>query len=79
MKTMQIGELKAHFSQIIEEVKQGEEIVISYGKKKDNVAVIIPYSQYKEKNKIKLGILANKGTYSIKPDFKMTAEEIINL
>jgi len=47
MKTMQIGDFKAQFSKVLEEVKQGEEIIISYGKQKRNVAVIIPYEEFR--------------------------------
>ncbi len=79
MKTLQVGELKANFSQIIKEVINGEEVVISYGKKKENVAVIIPYNDYKKKNKIKLGLLKGKASFKIKEDFNMTAEELLNI
>ncbi len=79
MKTMQIGDFKAQFSKVLEEVKQGEEIIISYGKKKKNVAVIIPYEEYKEKNKIKLGLLKNKVSYKFNTDYEMTEEELVNL
>jgi len=46
MKTMPVAELKSHFSEVIEAIKNGEQIVISYGKKKTKIAVIIPFSQY---------------------------------
>jgi len=78
MKTMQVGELKANFSKILEEVKSGEEITVSYGKKHEKVAVIIPYAKYKIKTKRKLGILEGKATYQISDNFKMTDEELLN-
>ncbi len=77
MKTMPVGELKAHFSQVVEEVKNGEEIVVSYGKKHENVAVLIPYSTYRKKNRIRLGLLKDQGSAEFGDDFKMTAEELI--
>jgi prevent-host-death family protein len=77
MKTMPVGELKAHFSQVVEEVKNGEEIVVSYGKKHENVAVLIPYSTYRKKNRIRLGLLKNQGSAEFGDDFKMTADELI--
>ena len=76
MRAMQIGELKTHFSEVLEDVKSGEEIIITYGKKKENVAVIIPYSAYVKRNKIKIGLLMNK-TIKIHADFKMTEEEFL--
>lgn len=75
---MPVGELKTHFSQIIEDVKHGEEVIISYGKKKENIAVIIPYSKYKNKNRIKLGILKDKAKYKFNEDFKMTSDELLD-
>lgn len=77
MKTYAVGEFKGHFSEIIERVRAGEEIIISYGKKKENVAVLIPYAAYKTK-KIQLGLLQDK-TFKIHDDFKMTEEELLGL
>lgn len=77
MKIMPVGELKAHFSQVVEEVKNGEEVVVSYGKRHENVAVLIPYSTYRKKNKIRLGLLKGQGSAEFADDFKMTAQELI--
>ena len=76
MKTMQVGELKNKFSQVIERVKHGEKIVVSYGKSKENVAVIVPYSEYKGTNAVKLGSLEGKASYEFAEDFEMTPEEL---
>ena len=77
MKSFPVGELKTNFSEIIDQVRSGEEIIITYGKKKENVAVIIPYENYKSK-KIRLGLLAGM-PYEIKDDFEMTEEELLGL
>lgn len=77
MKTFAVGEFKTHFSEIIERVRSGEEIIISYGKKKENVAVLIPYAAYKTK-KIRLGLLEDK-SFKVHDDFKMTEEELLGL
>ena len=77
MKTFPVGEFKTHFSEIIEQVRSGEEIIITYGKKKENVAVLIPYASYKTK-KIQLGLLQNRAL-KIHDDFKMTEEELLGL
>ena len=42
-KTLTIGELKTNFSEVLEHVRQGETVVISYGRKKEKVAALIPY------------------------------------
>ena len=78
MKTLPVGELKTKFSQVLNDVKSGEEVVITYGKKKENIAVIIPYKNFKKKNKIKLGLMSDK-KMKIHDDFKMTEEELLNL
>ena len=52
METVSIGKLKARFSEVLERVRQGEQIVISYGKKREKVAVIIPYSENFHKTEI---------------------------
>jgi prevent-host-death family protein len=77
MKTMQVAELKAHFSEVLEEVKKGEEIAVAYGRKKETVAVLVPYKGYRKNHKRKLGLLKNKGTVVFKDDFKMTDEELL--
>ncbi len=76
MKTLAVGEFKTHFSEIIDDVRAGEEIVITYGKKREQVAVVIPFPTYKKRNKIKLGLLQDK-KIAIKDDFKMTEEELL--
>ncbi len=75
MKTYPVGEFKAHFSEIMEQVRAGEEIIISYGKKKENVAVLIPYAAYKSK-KIRLGLLQDK-VLKIHDDFAISEEELL--
>ena len=77
MKTFTVGDFKTHFSAMVERVRSGEEIIISYGKKKENVAVLIPYAAYKTK-KIRLGLLQGK-SFKIHDDFKMTEEELVGL
>ena len=76
MKSLPVGELKTNFSEVLSDVKAGEEIVITYGKKKENIAVIIPYASYKKKNSIRLGLLKDK-KIKIHDDFEMSEEELI--
>jgi len=78
MKTMAVGEFKTHFSEILEEVSCGETIGITYGRKKNPVAMIVPYND-KEKVERKIGILDGKVTIEFKDDFAMTAVELCNL
>lgn len=77
MKTMAVGELKAHFSEVLEEVKHGHPIAVGFGKKKTKVAVIIPYDQYEEAATRKLGVMENRATYSVHEDFKISDDELL--
>lgn len=78
MKTLPVGEFKTHFSDILKEVQSGEEIIITYGRNKKSVAALIPISEYKQQNTIKMGLLKDQ-TYSITEDFEMTEEEFIGI
>lgn len=50
MITVGVGELKPNFSDILHDVRGGEEVVISYGRRKEKVAVIVPYKKYCKRN-----------------------------
>ncbi|RKX87870.1 MAG: type II toxin-antitoxin system Phd/YefM family antitoxin [Spirochaetes bacterium] len=78
MKTLPVGEFKTHFSEVLNEVKTGAEIVITYGRKKENIAVIIPYENFKNRNRVTLGLLKDK-QMKINDDFDMTAEELLHI
>ncbi len=78
MKTLAVGEFKTHFSEVLDEVKTGAEIIITYGRKKENIAVIIPYANFQKRNKITMGLLKHK-RMKINSDFEMTAEELLNI
>ena len=79
MKSLPIGEFKAHLSEVIERVQQGESFGITYGKNRKLVAEINPPRTKKKAGKRKLGILEGKVKYVFSDDFKMTEEEFINL
>jgi antitoxin (DNA-binding transcriptional repressor) of toxin-antitoxin stability system len=78
MQTMSVGEFKSNFSEILKRVLAGEEIGISYGKRKEIVARLVPKASLR-KPKRKLGILEGKGKVMFSNDFKMTEEEFLGL
>lgn len=78
MQTLSIGELKARFSEVLGQLRGGQKIIISYGKKKEKVAVLVPFSDYKGKPERKLGPLKEQGHCVIHKDFKMTDKEFLN-
>ena len=77
MKTLSVGEFKANFSEVLKKVLAGEEIGISYGKKKEIVARLVPKTSKKQKRKI--GILEGKAKAIFARNFKMTEEEFLGL
>ncbi len=77
MKTFPVAEAKTHLSSILKEVEEGEEIAISYGKKKEIVAVLIPYEAYKKEKKRKLGVLKGKMEAIFADDFSLSDEELL--
>ena len=77
MKTLTVGELKAKFSEVLAQVRDGEKIIISFGRKREKVAVLVPYLQYRAKPERKLGLLEGRGRCVIHRDFKLSDEEIL--
>jgi antitoxin (DNA-binding transcriptional repressor) of toxin-antitoxin stability system len=77
MKTMATADFKANFSSVVDELKRGNKVVISYGRKKEPLATIIPQSQLdKPDYSVQLGDLEkNAWTYKLK-DFDMSADEL---
>jgi antitoxin (DNA-binding transcriptional repressor) of toxin-antitoxin stability system len=78
MEAINVGELKANFSEILKKVQAGEEIAILYGKRKKVVAKLVPEIPSK-KSRRKIGILDKKGNVEFNPDFKMTEEELLGI
>lgn len=78
MKTLQVGEFKAKFSEVLKEVVKGNPVAIEYGRKKERVAVIVPRDQYKPRNQRILGVLDGKATCVIRKDFKLTDEDLFS-
>jgi len=78
MKTMSVGELKANFSEVLKRVLAGEEIGISYGKRKEIVAKVVPKSVDK-KPKRKIGVWEGKANIKFAKDFSITEEEFLGL
>jgi prevent-host-death family protein len=79
MKTLPLAEVKTHLSELLKEVKAGSEIAISFGKKRETIAVIVPYKQYKRAKKRRLGILKGKMKVIFEKDFSITDKDMLKL
>lgn len=77
MKTMSVGEFKTHFSEILKKVESGEKVAITFGKKKEIKALLVPNEPPKKKRK--LGILQGKASYKIIGGHNTTEEEFFGL
>jgi antitoxin (DNA-binding transcriptional repressor) of toxin-antitoxin stability system len=78
MKTMTAAKLKAQFSAVVAELKQGREVVITYGRKKEPLATIVPQSKMTHPNySIELGDLKNTGWSYKLNNFDITPEELL--
>ena len=76
MESISVGELKSRFSEVLERVQKGEEIIISCGSRK--VAVLLPYDRYVPKQKRRIGLFKDRGKCVIHNDFKLTEEEMLS-
>ena len=77
MQTLTVGELKTGFSEVLKKIRNGEEIVISYGKKREKVAVLVPYSTYASTPERSLGLLKNRAECIIHDDFEISEKEML--
>jgi len=79
MKTFSVANAKTSFSTLMKDVEAGNEIAITYGKKKDIIAIIIPYDKWKKNRKRQLGKLEGKMSVTFSDDFVITDKELLNI
>ena len=79
MIIMPVGEFKSHFSEVLKQVEKGNEIVISYGRNRRNIAALLPFAKYK-RNRGRgrhIGILQKTARFSIQEPFAMSEKEFM--
>jgi hypothetical protein len=78
MKTLSVGDFKAHFSDVIKLIQKGEIIAVTFGKSKKVIGYFgaNPGKQEKKKRR-KLGILQDKIEYQFNEGWYMSDEELI--
>lgn len=77
MGVMTIGEIKARFSEVLDSVRRGETVIISYGKKREKVAAIVPYARVAASSPRPLGLLRGKARCRIAKNFSITDEQML--
>jgi antitoxin (DNA-binding transcriptional repressor) of toxin-antitoxin stability system len=73
MTSKTISEIKANFSKVLKEVESGNKVAITYGRKKEIKAILIPYKIKKPKRI--LGIMKHKGTFKFIGGHNTTLKE----
>ncbi len=73
---MTVGEFKSQFSQVLEEIKRGGKIAITFGRKKEIVGYFA--SEIAQKPKRSLGILKDDAKVIFNEDFKITENDFLN-
>ena len=77
MKTLTVAQIKAHFSDILIRVRNGENFRILYGKSKKPVAMIVPIDNIDSPRNI--GILDGKATFKTNGTGKINEEEFLGI
>jgi antitoxin (DNA-binding transcriptional repressor) of toxin-antitoxin stability system len=78
MKTMTVGEFKSRFSEALDAVRDGETIVVEYGRNHQKVAAMVPYSQIEPQGKRPLGLLKGKARVKFAEDFALPDESLLS-
>jgi hypothetical protein len=73
MKTMTVGEFKAQFSEVITEVKNGGEIAVTFGKKKEIIGYFKPNIPSGKPSR-NIGLYHNTPGYYMADDFCKTTD-----
>ena len=72
------AEIRTHFSSLLKEVESGNEIGISYGRKRETIAVIVPIDEYKKIKMKRLGTLEGKVKLEFKGEWAISDEEFLH-
>ena len=79
MKNLPVAEVRSKFSSLLKDVAAGEEIAITFGRRKELIAVIVPINEYKKIKARRLGTLEGKATVSFRDAWEITEEELLDL
>jgi prevent-host-death family protein len=81
MTAMPIAEAKARFSQLIRDVEQGRDVIVTRGAGKEAVAAVIPIAKYRAEHGgagIRLGLAADWGvTAATGPDWELADDQLL--
>lgn len=75
--TLTVGEFKSRFSEVLDILKEGGEVLVTYGKRKEVVGRFVPPVEEKKQEKRKLGIWKDQMKAEWVGDGKITLEEFL--
>lgn len=79
MKTLSVAELKAQFSEVLTQMAaDGEPVAISFGRRKEKVAAIVPYRLLQAPRPRVLGLLQGRARFKLHKDFVLSDEEFLS-
>ena len=77
MKFVSVGEFKAHFSDLLQEVIKGESVGVCFGRRKKPVAALTPVPQHGSKTKRPLGLWQAEMSFRFQGGGKFTDDEFL--
>lgn len=78
MKTLTVGEFKARFAEVLGAVREGETVVVTYGRNHQKVAALVPYAELQRLAKRPLGLLKGKARVRFANDFAIDEENLLS-
>ncbi|MCU0750147.1 MAG: hypothetical protein MUF13_11440 [Akkermansiaceae bacterium] len=76
MKTVKIAEFKQHLPELLGEVAKGESVVLQKGRKRENVAILAPFSEPPSPAR-RLGLFSKRGKPVFK-DWSMSEDDFLS-
>ena len=78
MKTLSVAELKAQFSDVLTRMAaDGEPVAISFGRRKQKVAALVPYQMLHAPRPRALGPLQGRARFTLRKDFALSDDEFL--
>ena len=76
---MTVGDLKARFSMVLDEIKKGNDVEVLYGRAKKPVAILTSIEKKERKKRRVIGTYAHMGKLTEAGDGKITLEEFFGV
>ncbi len=75
MQSFTVGEFKQKLPEILEQVSKGKSVILQKGRRRENVAILTPYSEKKSAPR-KLGVFAKRGIPKFK-DWELAPDDFL--